>query len=139
MLNFFKKNRPGHIIAQEIEDQDEPWLTKDNFNDGQLLIDAYQKGEKIIIRSTIAGAKPQDINISLHNDLLTIKGRREFKEKIKEEDYLYKECHWGSFSRSLILPSEVDPKNIEAILENGVLTVILNKKKKPNPIKVKRK
>jgi len=99
--------------------------------EGQLAIDVFQTGKKIVIKSTIAGVRPENLKISLHHDLLTIKGTREADQNIKEDDYLYRECYWGSFSRSIILPAEVDSKRVEAELENGVLTVTLYKTETP--------
>jgi HSP20 family protein len=104
--------------------------------EGQLAIDVYQTDKKIFVKSTIAGAQPEDIKISLHHDLLTIKGVRALDEEIEEENYLYRECYWGSFSRSIILPAEVDNKRVEAELENGVLTITLYKNN-PGQIEVK--
>ncbi len=105
--------------------------------EGQLQIDVYQTPKEIIIKSTMAGVKPEDLHVALHNDLLTIKGFREENNKISEEDYFYKECYWGSFSRSIILPAEVDNHKVEAVLENGVLTITLQKNLK-NKIKINR-
>ncbi len=111
---------------------------QENEVDGQLAIDVYQTNTKIIVKSTVAGVNPEDIKISLHNDLLTIKGSRKMKEIVNDNDYLYQECYWGSFSRSIILPAEVDSQNVEAEIENGILTVSLTKSRKEN-IKVKLK
>ncbi len=94
---------------------------------GQLLIDVYQTEKKIIIRSAISGVKPENLKISLHNDLLSINGFRQKEQEVSEREYLYQECYWGSFSRSLILPHEVDSKKIEALLEDGILTITLYK------------
>jgi HSP20 family protein len=102
------------------------WAEEKN-QEGQLAIDVYQTPSAIVVKSTIAGVKPEDLKISLHNGLLSIKGKREEKLDIKEEDYFYKECYWGSFSRSIILPTEVDNRKVDAVLENGVLTITLNK------------
>lgn len=116
----------------------DPWLNDDQENEGQLAVDVYQNDKKIYIQSTIAGVKPEDLQISLHHDLLTIKGKREANKNIKAEQYLYKECYFGSFSRSIILPSEVNSQKVEANLENGILTISLEKiKAKPIEIKVK--
>ena len=112
------------------------WLYGDG-DEGQLSIDVYQTNENLIVKSTIAGVKPEDIDISLHNDMLTIRGKREMEEEIKEGDYLYKECFWGAFSRSVILPIEVNPKKIKAFLENGVLTVTLPKIKTAKDVSIK--
>jgi len=118
----------------------EPEMTWLNYEEpepeGQLAIDVYQTAKKILIKSTIAGVKPEDLKIALHNDLLTIRGTRSSGAKVKEEIYLYRECYWGSFSRSIILPAEVDPKQVEAELENGILTITLYKNN-PAEIKIK--
>ena len=99
--------------------------------EGQLAVDIYQQEDKLIIKSTIAGARAEDLNINLNHDLLTIKGTRELKENIREEYYLCRECYWGPFSRSIILPVEVDPQRIDASLEEGVLTISLKILKNP--------
>lgn len=142
MANFFKKLAGGdgpipsvQAEAEIIEDGAD-WLDEE-YEEGQLSIDVYQTQSKIIIKSTIAGVKAEDIDISINNDMLTIRGKREMMEKIKEENYLYKECYWGSFSRSIILPVEIDAENIEASLENGVLTVTLPKARAAKQISVK--
>lgn len=107
-------------------DMDEQWIEND-YEEGQLAIDVFETQDEIVIKSTMAGVSPEDIDISINNDMLTIRGKREESANIREENYLYKECYWGSFSRSIILPTEVDNKNIDAELENGVLTVTLKK------------
>jgi len=118
------------------EEEEKEWLQND-FEEGQLSIDVYQTPDAIIVKSTIAGVKPEDIDISINNDMLTIRGKREMYEKIKDERYLYRECYWGSFSRSIILPLEIEAEKIEAVLENGVLTVTLPKAKSAKEISIK--
>lgn len=124
---FNKKNKTNNVAPITFPepagwiDYEEPEI------EGQLSIDVYQDNQRIIVKSTIAGVKPDDLKISLHHDLLTIKGSRATAKDIHEEDYLYRECYWGSFSRSIILPTEVDGKRVEAELENGVLTITLYK------------
>ena len=116
----------------------EKWLDED-YSEGQLSIDVYETDKKIYIKSTMAGVKPENLNISLHNDMLTIKGHRELNlpEKLSEENNIYKECYWGPFSRTIILPTEIDENKIDAVLEDGVLTITLIKLKKADKIKVK--
>ncbi len=118
------------------EDSEGKWLEGD-YDEGQLSVDVYQSPSQLIVKSTIAGVKPEDIDISINNDMLTIRGKREMKEKIKEEDYLYRECYWGGFSRSIILPVEIEVDKIEASLENGVLTIVLPKAKVAKQISIK--
>ena len=69
--------------------------------------------------------------------MLTIRGKREYAELIKDEDYLFRECYWGSFSRSIILPVEIESEKVDATLENGVLTVTLPKAKNAQQIQIK--
>ena len=123
---------------EEVEDEQESeeWLEKD-YEEGQLSIDVYQTPKNIVVKSTIAGVRPEDIDISINNDMLTIRGKRESQEEVEQNDYLYRECYWGSFSRSVILPVEVQSEKIEAILENGVLTVVLPKAKPSKQISVR--
>jgi HSP20 family protein len=133
---FFSKNDNREALIKNEESLISEWLTGDeNEEEGQLSIDVYHDDKRIVIKSTIAGARPENLKISLHNDLLIIKGKRENEENVPENSYLFKECYWGPFSRSIILPSEVDSKRVEAEIENGVLTIILYKEK-PEKIKV---
>lgn len=125
---FQKQTKKESSIIHEEQSGINEWLENEEpETEGQLAIDVYQTDKKIIIKSTIAGVTPENLKISLHHDLLTISGSREHGENILNEDYLYRECYWGSFSRSIILPSEVDPKKVNAELENGVLTITLHK------------
>ncbi len=105
------------------EQEQEP---EENY-EGQLAIDVFQTPEDIIIKSTIAGVRPEDIDINIDNDMVTIKGQRKEKTEAEEKDYYYQECYWGSFSRSIILPEEVNADQIQAELKNGILTIKLPK------------
>lgn len=107
--------------------------------EGQLTVDVYQTPETIIVESTIAGVKPDDIDIDVTAESVTIRGERHQEEKIAENDYFYRECFWGKFSRSIILPQEVDPDKAHSTLRNGVLTIKLPKihRNKSKKIKVK--
>jgi HSP20 family protein len=124
---------PGKRITEE---NYEEWLN-DDYEEGQLSIDVYQTPKNLVIKSTIAGVKPNDIDISINNDMLTVRGKREMMERIDSENYLYRECYWGSFSRSVILPVEVMAEKIEAYLEDGVLTIVLPKAKSKKNVSIK--
>src|SRR3989344_2409335 len=100
------------------------WLSDDA---AHLPLDVYQTGTDVVIKSLLPGVRASDIDISITNDILTIKGMRSKDEEIKEQDYYYRECSWGSFSRSVILPSSVRTDRIKASLKNGILTVRLPK------------
>lgn len=126
---------------KNVIDSQKDWMAGGLEEEGQLSIDVYQTPDKLVIVSTIAGVKPEDIDITINNDMLTVRGKRERRKEIKDEDYLYSECYWGSFSRSIILPVEIELEKINAVIENGVLTVTLPKAKitKKISIKVKEK
>ncbi len=92
-------------------------------DEGQLSVDVFRQGEVLVIRSTVAGADPDNLDISFHGDLLTIRGKRESEHEIDEENWFYRECYWGTFSRSVVLPYDVSPEKAEASLKNGVLEI----------------
>lgn len=115
--------------------QSENWLEGEDFS-GQLAVDVYQTKDEIIIKSTIAGVKPEDIDISINNDMITIRGKREKDHEVVDDNYFYRECYWGGFSRSIILPCEVKTDKISASMKNGVLTVIMQKATKMNKVTV---
>ncbi len=117
-----------------VSQKDEEWM---NDYEGALNIDMYQTKDNVIIKSTIAGVRPDDIDITVANDMVTIKGSRTREEKITQDDYFYQECYWGSFSRSVIVPVDIDSEEIEADLKDGILTVIIPKAAKAKTKKVK--
>jgi len=135
-----EKIEETELDDKELEnvDADELWdeVESEIEEEGQLSVDVYQDKNYVIIKSTIAGVEPEDIDISVDNDMITLRGRREQDRTIKEDDYFYQECYWGSFSRSIILPVEIVADKIDATIKNGILTVKLPKAKK-NEINIK--
>lgn len=105
---------------------EENFLSADN-SEGQLTIDVYQTENDIVIKSTIAGVKPEDLDVSINTDMVTIRGERKTEEVVNEENYYYQECYWGAFSRSVILPVDVLADKAEASMKNGILTIRLPK------------
>ncbi len=95
--------------------------------EGQLTIDVYQTENDIVIKSTIAGVKPEDLDVSINNDMVTVKGERKNEEIVENGNYYYQECYWGGFSRSVLLPVDVIPEKADASLKNGILTIRLPK------------
>lgn len=98
--------------------------------EGELTVDIYDNGSHIIIQSTVAGVKPEDIDISLEDDTLTIRGSRKRAQEVDDGNFYYRELYWGAFSRSIILPEEVDFAKSDAVIKNGLLTIKLPKKDK---------
>lgn len=128
---------PKKAEEKQIAAQTEPkadWL-EENF-DGQLAIDVYQTPDSIVIKSTIAGVQPEDLDVTVNNDMVTIRGVRKQEEAVEDKDYFFQECYWGGFSRSVVLPVDVDPDKVKAAIKNGVLTVTLPKVKKAASAKI---
>ncbi|HMR01455.1 MAG TPA: Hsp20/alpha crystallin family protein [Candidatus Gracilibacteria bacterium] len=95
--------------------------------EGQLALDVFQTKQSIVVVAPIAGVKLEDINVSITEDVLTIKGQRNLEMDVPEEDYFTQECFWGDFSRSIVLPAAVDPNKISASFKDGVLKVSIPK------------
>jgi len=104
---------------------DTDWMEDDG--GGQLAIDSYQTEDEVIIKAPIAGVNPEDLEVTITDDVVTIKGERHGSDNISRENYFVQECYWGSFSRSYVLPTSVDADNSEAQLKNGILTITIPK------------
>ncbi len=104
-------------------------------DEGELAVDVFETPTELIVQSTIAGVKISDLELSLHNDLLTIRGRRAHDVPTKARPLL-SECYWGPFSRSIILPVEVRADEAAAVLRSGILTVTIPRRHRSNiPVK----
>lgn len=132
------EDRDGEEMEEETNEpaasSQEDWLSE---YEGQLTIDMFQTKDNVIIKSTIAGVKPEDIDVTIANDMVTIRGERKRDFEASSEDYFYQECYWGSFSRSVVLPVDVDIENVSADLKDGILTVILPKAAKAKAKKIR--
>lgn len=98
-----------------------------HLEEGILSVDIYNKDNSIIIVSPVAGSSKEKIEIFVQGDVLIIKGQRLPPENIEEKDYLRKECYWGAFSRTIVLPKNVDKGNIRAFYDNGILIIKIPK------------
>ena len=116
-----------NTLEKEVETKKEDNFSELMETEGELAVDVYQTDSDIVVQSTIAGVKPEDLDISVENDMLTIRGKRASETKEEGKNYFYQECYWGAFSRQIILPEEVDPNRIEASMKNGILTIRLPK------------
>ncbi len=106
--------------------ENEEWLEEE----GQLAIDAYQDDENITIKAPIAGVNVDDLELSITDEVVTIKGVRKNEAEMNRENYFVQECYWGSFMRSYILPVSVDAAKAEASLVHGILTIRIPKQEK---------
>ncbi|MBI5045537.1 MAG: Hsp20/alpha crystallin family protein [Candidatus Niyogibacteria bacterium] len=127
----------GEISAQihDGKTKKEDWL--EGTDEGQLTVDVFQTPEEIIIQSTIAGVKPEDLDISITQDMVTIKGTRRKDFETKEDNYYYHELYWGKFARSILISEEIDADEAEATIKNGLLTIRLPKIDKDRTHKIK--
>lgn len=128
----------NEIISEESEaEPTSPSPAWQEESEGQLTVDVYQTDAEIVIKSTIAGVDANDLDVNIANDMVTIKGKREDSIEKEAKDYYYQECYWGSFSRSIILPVDVEAENAQAGLKNGILTIRLPKAEKVKTRKIK--
>ena len=105
--------------------------------EGELTVDVYQTPDDIVIKTIVAGVKPEDLDISITRDMVTIRGARQETREVEDGDYFHKELYWGSFSRTILLPQEIDVDAAEAIERHGLLTLKLPKLDKTRQTKLK--
>lgn len=107
--------------------------------EGTLALDVYQTEESAVVKTSVPGVKPDEIDITISGNMLTISGETKEEQEVKEENYLRRERRLGSFSRSVVLPDGLEPDKAEASFEDGVLTLTIPKapEAKPKVIKVK--
>jgi HSP20 family protein len=130
------RTKSEEIDEEKPEEEETAWA--DGEPEGKLTVDVYQTPNDIVVESAIAGVKPNDIDVNVTTDSVTIRGSRKRDKTVKDEDYLYQECYWGRFARSIILPQEINPDDAEVNFKNGILTVTLPKanRKKSRKLKV---
>lgn len=120
--------RHAHLVSRDSRDEEPA---------GELAVDVYQTPEAIVVKALIAGVHPNSIDISLTREMLTISGTRADEREVDEEHYFQRELYWGSFSRTILLPEEVDVDMAEASERHGVLMIRLPKINKKRQTKLK--
>lgn len=108
--SFFPETSPNH-----------PWPLAET--EGELAVDIFRDGKSLVIRSPVAGVSLDNLDIAIDGDLLTICGEREDRHDVNEDDRFVRECYWGAFSRSIVLPVDVYGEQAEASMKNGVLEI----------------
>lgn len=124
-MSLFKKNiiEEAVSINKSLKQEIKRWDPKE----GELVVDVYETEKELIVQSAIAGVNNDQIDISLENDILIIKGQRENPSKDKERVYFTKDCYWGSFSKEIILPRTIDTSKIDAKIKDGILMIRMPK------------
>lgn len=143
--SFFERLTGTVKIEEELTSesnigQDEPRgrMLEETDAEGELTVDVYQTSDDIIVKTMIAGVKPDDIEVNITRDMVTIKGKRS-EDDDSAQDYFHRELYWGSFSRTIMLPEEIEVEDAEAIEKHGLLTIRLPKidKSKQSKLRVK--
>lgn len=116
--------------------QNSGWM-EEFAGEGELSVDVYQTPDDIIVRAMIPGVRKDDIDISISRDSITIKGSRKEDKTISDQDYVVQELYWGSFSRTVRLPHEVDIEHAEATENQGLLTITLPRVDKDRQAKLR--
>ncbi|MFA5106853.1 MAG: Hsp20/alpha crystallin family protein [Patescibacteria group bacterium] len=121
-------------------DDMERWLEEFTpFHRGAFVpaIDVYQTKDAVVVETTLAGVRPEDVNISIENDIMTIEGSMEKKSEVEDKEYYRKEIRSGSFHRSVALPAAVKGDKAQAVYDNGVLKITVPKEERVKPKTVK--
>jgi HSP20 family protein len=113
------------FLEETVVEPTEDWLGEEL--EGQLAVDVYQTKESVVIKAPIAGVKAEDIDVSVSEDVVTLRGERKEDTEVSRENYYVQECYWGSFSRSVILPTSTVAEKAVASLKDGVLTLTIPK------------
>ncbi len=134
MKSFFDKLTASENGVNESEDilrlndsEDISLNSEEENKDGELAIDIFDEGDVLTLKTMVAGVKPEDLDISISRDSVTIRGSRQEEREISKESYHTKELYWGSFSRTIKLPTEVDIDKSSAKEEHGLLVLTLPK------------
>ncbi len=125
----------GEERHAHINTRDEGWSGDEP--KGELAVDIYQTPDAIVVKALVAGVQPTSIDISLTREMLTISGMREDEREVEEDNYFQRELYWGSFSRTILLPEEVDVDIAEASEKHGILMIRLPKINKKRQTKLK--
>ena len=125
--------------AAPVDDQADP--TADEWEEdeavpGQLAVDVYETKEKLVVKARTAGVNKNDLDVSIADNTLSIRGTLSAGEESGVENYFVQECYWGEFSRSIALPVPVKEDEIEAVLKDGVLTIGFTKLKQDTVKKI---
>ena len=129
--------RHSHITLRADGKAGDDWRSDEPH--GELAVDIYQTPDAIVVKAFVAGVQPQSVDISLTREMLTISGQRQDEREVEEDNYFQRELYWGSFSRTILLPEEVDVDMAEASEKHGILMIRLPKinKKKQTKLKVR--
>ncbi len=130
--SFFEKItrglRPVKVHVEEAtETEEQSWPVEDEETGAQLAVDVFQTPSEIMVVAMIAGVKPEDLDVNITREMVTIKAKREEPDSPDKERYIFKELYWGAFDRTIVLPDEVDADRSEAVEKHGLLMIRMPK------------
>ncbi len=125
----------GEERHARISTKNEKWANEEP--SGELSVDVYQTADSIVVKAFIAGVQPNTVDISLTREMLTISGMRQDEKEVEDDNYFQRELYWGTFSRTILLPEEVDVDMAEASEKHGILMIRLPKINKKREMKLK--
>lgn len=133
------EDEPETKPVKKGSDDTASWIDEESDKDAELTVDVYQTADMIVVKAMIAGVRPEDLDVSITRDLVTIRGTREEERVANDDDFFVRELYWGSFSRAITLPEEIDVDEAEAVEKHGLLILKLPKldKKRQSKLKVK--
>ncbi|HEY0964260.1 MAG TPA: Hsp20/alpha crystallin family protein [Candidatus Paceibacterota bacterium] len=117
-------------VEEQYQEEEEEWdhgASAGSSQDGELPVDMFQTDDAIVIKALVAGVSPNELEISITRDMVTIRGVREEIQEVHDDGYFHRELFWGSFSRTLVLPEEVAIDEAEAQEKHGLLEIRLPK------------
>lgn len=145
--SFFEKltgtvrldEREHEAEEEQIIEQKRPGILSvdEESADAELTVDVHQTPSEIIVKTMAAGVRPEDLDISITRDTITIRGKREGDRTVSEDNYFFRELYWGSFSRTIMLPAEVEPEEAEAIEKHGLIIIKIPKINKGKQTKLR--
>ncbi|MEI6553168.1 MAG: Hsp20/alpha crystallin family protein, partial [bacterium] len=124
-------------IHPQFDDKNRSSWMDDSSAESELSVDVYQTQDDVIVKAMIPGVKKEDLEINLTRDSVTLKGIRKEEKIVSDDDYFHRELYWGSFSRTIQLPHEVDIEHAEAIESQGILTLKLPRVDKDRQMKIR--
>ena len=135
--NESNKKTKSLIENEELKGNNLPESKWEEEVDAELTVDVYQTPSDIVIQTMVAGVQPDNLSINITRDMITIRGKREENRSIEKENLFVQELYWGSFSRTISLPEEIDPEEAEAVEKHGLLIIKLPKIDKNRETKLK--
>lgn len=126
-----------HLPVKGSSKRRAPTVQEELPEEGELTVDVFQTPDDIIIKTIVAGVRPDELDISITRDMVTVRGSRQESHEVNDGDYFHRELYWGAFSRTILLPQEIDVDGAEANEKHGLLTLKLPKLDKSRQTKLK--